>query len=131
MKRSCQYCGGIHDRKYQCPSKPVRTNYKVTYIDKFRWSKPWQKKRKHINERDKHLCQVCIRELHNTQLKYNFTNIEVHHITPIAHEWDKRLDDDNLICLCKHHHEMAESGEISKEELRDIVVSQERSLEGC
>lgn len=127
MLKSCKYCGGIHDRKFVCPSKPKRTNYKVTYIDKFRWTKPWQRKRKHINERDKHLCQVCIRELYNTQLKYNFTNIEVHHIDSIADAWERRLDDENLICLCKQHHEMAESGEISKEELFKIVDEQERS----
>lgn len=124
MLRSCKYCGGIHDRKYNCPAKPKRT-FKVTYIDKFRWSKPWQKKRKQINERDKHLCQVCIRDRHNTQLKYNFTNIEVHHIDSIAEDWDRRLDDENLICLCASHHKMAEVGEIGKEELFEIVKEQE------
>ncbi|MCJ8008108.1 HNH endonuclease [Lederbergia wuyishanensis] len=125
MLKSCKYCGGIHDRKYKCPHKPKRTNYKTTYIDKFRWSKVWQKKRNHIKERDKHLCQVCIRELHNTQLKYNFHNIEVHHIVPIAEDWNKRLDDDYLISLCKYHHELAECGEISREELLEIVKEQE------
>jgi 5-methylcytosine-specific restriction enzyme A len=125
MLRSCSHCGRIHDRKYQCPMKPKRI-YTVTYIDKFRWTSAWRKKRKLINARDKHLCQVCIRELHNTQLKYNFTNIEVHHIVPIAKDWDKRLDDDNLISLCKYHHEMAERGEISKDELFEIVREQEQ-----
>jgi 5-methylcytosine-specific restriction enzyme A len=125
MLKSCSHCGSIHERKYLCPSKPKRTKYKVTHVDKFRWTKAWQKKRKAINERDKHLCQVCIRELHNTQLKYNFTNIEVHHIIPIAEDWDKRLDDDNLICLCKLHHEMAESGEINRDELLAVVRAQE------
>lgn len=124
MLRSCKYCGGIHDRKYICPSKPVRTKV-PTYIDKFRWSKSWQKKRKQINERDKHMCQVCIRELHNTQTKYNFTHVEVHHILAIHEDWNKRLDDDNLVCLCAGHHKMAECGEISKGELLDIVKEQE------
>lgn len=124
MLRSCSHCGKIHDRKYNCPMKPKR-NYKVTHIDKFRWSKSWQKKRKQINERDKHLCQICIRERYHTQLKYNFTNIEVHHIVPIAEDWDKRLDDDNLICLCSSHHKMAEDGTITREELLEIVREQE------
>lgn len=125
MLKSCKYCGGIHDRKFQCPSKPKRTNYKVTYIDKFRWTKAWQRKRKQINDRDKHLCQVCLRELYNTQSKYNFHNIEVHHIDSIADAWDRRLDDENCICLCKQHHEMAESGEIPKELLFKIAEDQE------
>jgi 5-methylcytosine-specific restriction enzyme A len=124
MLKSCRYCGGIHDRKYICPSKPKRTNYKVTHVDKFRWTKPWQKKRKAINERDKHLCQVCMRKLHNTQLQYNFTNIEVHHIVPIAEDWDLRLEDTNLICLCKYHHEAAEAGDIPRQVLFDIVLNQ-------
>jgi 5-methylcytosine-specific restriction enzyme A len=125
MLKSCSYCGGVHDRNHQCSSKPKRTK-KVTHVDRFRWTKVWQRKRKHINKRDKHLCQVCIRERHNTQLKYNFTNIEVHHIVPIVVDWDRRLDDDNLICLCSFHHHMAEHGEISSEELIDIVNEQER-----
>ncbi|CEG26000.1 HNH endonuclease signature motif containing protein [Bacillus sp. B-jedd] len=125
MLKSCSYCGGIHDRKYQCPSKPKR-NKQPTYIDKFRWTRAWQKKRKHINERDKYMCQVCIRELFNTQLKYNFTDIEVHHITSIAEDWNSRLDDDNLICLCSSHHKMAEVEEIPKALLYEIVEKQEK-----
>ncbi|UGB31696.1 HNH endonuclease [Metabacillus sp. B2-18] len=125
MLKSCKHCGRIHERSFQCPSKPKRTNYKVTHVDKFRWTAAWQKKRKHINQRDKYLCQICIRELYNTQQRYNFTNIEVHHIVPIVEDWNKRLKDNNLICLCKYHHEMAESGEISREELLEIVKVQE------
>lgn len=71
------------------------------------------------------MCQICIRELYNTQTKYNFTNIEVHHIVPIVEGWNKRLDDNNLICLCSYHHKMAESGEIPRQHLLDIVREQE------
>jgi 5-methylcytosine-specific restriction protein A len=120
MLKSCKYCGGIHDRTYQCPSKPKRTK-QPTYIDKFRRLRVWTNKSKQIRERDKHLCQICLRELYHTQIKYNFTNIEVHHIESLAEAWDKRLDDGNLICLCSYHHKMAEQGEISKSELLEIV----------
>jgi predicted HNH restriction endonuclease len=74
------------------------------------------------------MCQVCIRELYNTQTKYNFDNIQVHHIVPLndPEGWDKRLDDDNLIALCPYHHSMAEHGEISRDELFEIVEEQER-----
>ncbi len=121
MLMSCKHCGGIHQRTYTCPSKPKRTNYSVTYIDKFRWSKPWQRKRKYINARDKHLCQICLRLRHHTQTQYNFNDIEVHHIDPVANAWDRRLEDENLISLCVTHHKMAECGEISKVELFEIA----------
>ena len=29
---------------------------------------------------------------------------EVHHIIPIEVDWSKRLDADNLVCLCHRHH---------------------------
>ncbi|WP_066316934.1 HNH endonuclease [Bacillus sp. FJAT-29814] len=124
MLKSCKYCGGIHDRSYVCPRKPVRTK-QPTYIDKFRRTRAWTNKSKQIRERDKHLCQVCIRKLHNTQQQYNFTNIEVHHIVPIVEDWNKRLDDENLISLCSNHHKMADAGEIGRVELLEITKAQE------
>ena len=45
----------------------------------------------------------------------------VHHITPLTDDFDARLDDDNLISLCAYHHEQAERGEISAEELFKAV----------
>ena len=120
MKRSCQYCGGIHPHNHKCARKPKR-EFKVTYIDKFRWTKPWQLKRKYIKDRDKHLCQICLRLRYHTQTQYNFTDIEVHHIDSIANAWDKRLDDDNLISLCITHHKMAERHEIAQDELWAIA----------
>lgn len=125
MLKSCSYCGGIHNRGYQCPSKPKRVKT-PTYIDKFRWSRRWRTKAMQINERDKYLCQICIRKLFNTVQQYNFTDIEVHHIIAIVEDWDKRLEDENLICLCAYHHKMAERGEIDKQLLLGIAQEQER-----
>lgn len=124
LLKSCVWCGSIHDKKYECPKKPKQTK-QPTYIDKFRWSRRWANKRKQINERDRYMCQVCIRKLYNTQHQYNYTSIEVHHIVPLVEDFSKREDDENLICLCRYHHEMAESGEISRKELLDIVNEQE------
>lgn len=120
MLKSCAYCGGIHKRGQQCPSKPA-TIKNATYIDRFRWSRAWKNKRAHIAERDKHLCQVCLRNLYNTQIQYNFSDLEVHHIDSIGDAWDKRLDDDNLISLCRDHHELAEKGSIPAGELREMI----------
>lgn len=127
MLKSCSYCGGLHSRGETCPKKPVRQK-KNTHIDKFRWSKTWQKKRKQINDRDKYLCQACIRDMKGTELRYNYTDIEVHHIVPMIEDWDKRLEDTNLICLCSTHHSMAERGEITREQLEEIVEEIYRNI---
>lgn len=53
--------------------------------------------------------------------KITTEHLEVHHIVPIADAWDDRLNDDNLITLCREHHEMAEQGKIDKGVLRLIA----------
>ncbi|MEY2195328.1 HNH endonuclease [Neobacillus sp. BF23-41] len=90
-------------------------------MNRFRWTNQWKNKSKQIRKRDKYLCQICLRKLYNTAAQYNFTNIEVHHIESIAENWDKRLDDGNLISLCAYHHKMADSREIPKNILVGIV----------
>ena len=124
MKKSCKYCGKIHEKDFICPMKPVR-QYKKFEQDKFRWTKAWQKKREEIKERDKYLCQVCLRQLHNTIKKYNYDYLEVHHIKPLREAYELRLDNNNLITLCEYHHELAERGEITADELLKIVKNQE------
>lgn len=124
MLRSCKYCGKIHDSKYNCPSKPQRKK-QVTEADKFRWTSLWQKKREEIKQRDLYLCQICIRELYNTINKYNTEDLEVHHNIPINENYDKRLDNDNLLTVCHSHHDMCESGEIPREEVQRIINEQE------
>lgn len=121
MLKSCKYCGRIHDSKYICPSKPIRKRYKKTEEDSFRNTQAWQRKRNYIKDRDKGLCQVCIRKLYNTLKQYNYIDIEVHHITPLREDYELRLEDDNLISLCKYHHELAEKGEIPRELLRSMI----------
>lgn len=124
LLKSCSYCGGIHQRGETCVNKPIKQK-KISYVDKFRKTKLWQSKREEVCKRDNYLCQVCIRELHNTQTKYNFNNLQVHHIDPIVNNWNRRLDSTNLISVCPYHHKLAEDGRISKEELWAIVKEQE------
>lgn len=124
MLRSCQYCGKIHDSKYIC-NKKTNKQKQITDADKFRWTSKWQKKREEIKKRDLYLCQICIRELYNTRIKYNTENLSVHHNIPINEDYNKRLDNNNLLTVCDHHHEMCESGEISREEVQRIIDEQE------
>lgn len=124
MLKSCKYCGKIHDSKFQCSKKPSNIK-KITDKDKFRWSKVWQRKREEIKERDNYICQVCYRQLYDTYDQFNYNEIEVHHAVPLEVDFDKRLDNYNLITLCSRHHEMAERQEIPLEKILEIISEQE------
>ena len=124
MLKSCQYCGRIHDSKYICEKRASRKK-QTTEADKFRWTSKWQKKRDEIKKRDLYLCQICIRELYNTVTKYNTEDLSVHHNIPINEDYNKRLDNNNLLTVCSYHHEMCESGDIPREEVQIIIDEQE------
>lgn len=111
-------CGSIHDINKQCRRKTTHPNTGET---KFRKTNKWTQKSRIIRARDNNLCRVCLTEKYGTIYKYNYTDLEVHHIIPIAEEYEKRLDSDNLITLCRYHHELAESGKITREELFSLI----------
>ena len=112
MYRSCSVCGRVHPEDKMCK----RSYKKNTIESKFRNTNAWIKKRNQIKKRDKYLCQLCLKD--NV---YTYDNLQVHHIIPIAKDYDRRLDSDNLITLCRMHHEQAEKGIISKEELYELL----------
>jgi len=124
MLKACKYCGKIHNTKYICPNKPKLKKNK-TYKDNFRSTNAWNKKRTEIKQRDNYLCQICVRNLYNTLNQYTYDNIEVHHVIKLEHDFNQRLDNDNLISLCSYHHHMADSNVISIKELQDIIKQQE------
>lgn len=126
LLKSCKYCGRIHKKDFACPMKPKSNKYKTSEADKFRWTKAWQRKREEVKRRDKFLCQICIRKLYNTIKKYNYSDLEVHHIVSIKEDYELKLEDSNLITVCEYHHELAEQGTISKDELLAIVQVQEK-----
>lgn len=109
--RSCSRCGHIHDSKYLCKPKLDSMKSK-TKAQAFRSSYAWLKKQQSIRERDFNLCRICLLNKYDTKTIYNTSNLSVHHIIPIRKDYEKRLDDDNLITLCRHHHDLAEVGKI-------------------
>ena len=133
MLKACSYCGRIHDSKDMCTQKEQkirerqsqRTNRNKKVYD-FHRSHKWKQKSMDVRERDEFCCQVCIWGRFRSQCGFETENISVHHIVPIAEEWDRRLDDENLITLCSKHHEMAERGEIKRKKLLSIAAEQER-----
>lgn len=122
MLKTCSHCGVV-DVSHVCPYRKPRykDKDKNSKANKFRVTKTWINKSIEIRERDKYLCRVCINNLYNTINTYNYNKLEVHHIIPIQEDYNKRLDNDNLITLCAYHHHMAEAGEISREELFKLI----------
>lgn len=122
MLKSCAYCGKIHDTKFDC-GKRIRSRKRRTENSSFRSTYVWTQKSREIRERDKFICQCCLAGNKGTNRRINYDEIEVHHIEPVEEAWEKRLDNDNLISLCRMHHEMAESGEIEREYLKSLIIN--------
>lgn len=127
MKISCQYCGRIHEKKFDCGKKPIRVKKRYEK-DAFRSSYIWQKKAEEIKERDNYLCQFCIRNYKGTKSRLNSVRLSVHHAVPLKEDFELRLENDNLITTCDVHHEMAESGEISRDDVKQVIMEQERKV---
>lgn len=124
MMKACKYCGRVHEYNTSCPKKPRKTyGVRDDGVGVFRGTTAWKKKRDTIRERDFNTCRVCAAGKHGTYLgrQYQNTGLSVHHIVPLEEDWSLRLDDDNLITLCSWHHDMAERGQISRDELKILA----------
>jgi 5-methylcytosine-specific restriction protein A len=121
MLKSCSHCGGVHTRSETCPKKQPRQKSK-TNITNFRSGRSWRNKSIAIRQRDTYLCQAC-----RANGRITYENLEVHHIIPIASNWDLRLEDDNLITLCATCHTLAECGDISRETLFQLIEKRNES----
>lgn len=83
MLKSCQYCGRIHPKNYDCGRKPKKIK-RDTKAYRFHRTQAWQDKSIDIRERDHYLCQCCIRLMPGTMRKHNYDDLSVHHIEPLA-----------------------------------------------
>ncbi|MDO5548321.1 MAG: HNH endonuclease [Eubacteriales bacterium] len=136
MLRSCPYCGRIHDTREVCGQKLAhqRQRYRCsnpearTEEQRFRSSQAWRRKSEEIRERDRYVCQACIRNLNGTRRRLEYENISVHHAVPLHVDYSRRLDNDNLITLCSVHHELAERGELSLEVVQGVIAEQEEKI---
>ena len=117
---TCRYCGVV-SRGHICPHRKSRQKSGDRQSDQFRKTKAWTQKSIEIRQRDRYLCQCCLNNLYNTISWLNYKSVEVHHIVPLQEDYNKRLDNDNLISLCDYHHKMADKGEIPREVLMEIV----------
>lgn len=125
---TCAHCGVVK-RGHICPHKKRHYKDGDKQSDKFRSTKVWQRKREEIKQKSKYLCAVCFEGKHHTMNILNHRNLEVHHIVPLAENYNKRLDNDNLICLCSFHHKMAEKCLITRTELNEMVKWRDKNEE--
>lgn len=113
MLKACSRCGKIVDYNHKCNKGKI---YKKNDIDKLRSTSRWTNKSIEIREASNYLCSVCLDEG-----IYNYDNIEVHHIEKLQDRQDLLLENDNLICLCKYHHKLADENKIDKDYLYSLV----------
>ena len=117
---TCSRCG-IVPRGHKCPYKTYKKKAYDTEADRFRQTKRWTNKSIEVRQRDRYLCRVCEANLYNTIQQFTYNAIDVHHIVPINEDYSKRLDNDNLISLCRYHHKLADDGKIPREELQKLI----------
>lgn len=121
MRKTCRYCGGTHANGETCPQKPTAQKYvrkKIRRdVDAFRSTAAWTAKSAEIRMRDLYCCRLCLAEGRITM-----RDLGVHHIVPLMADFDKRLDNDNLITLCASHHRQADAGRIPRAELAALAA---------
>lgn len=131
MLKSCQYCSRMHPVGYACPRKPVRPKGKWVRKDDgqgaIRRSRRWTQTSLEIRERDKFLCQLCLRGIKTLDGKKHLTydDVSVHHIVPLVEDKTQAFEGLNLLTLCRYHHDMAEDGTIDRKLLSEIAREQE------
>ena len=125
MKKTCIHCG-IVDESHICPHRKSRQKSGDRQSDRFRKTKAWTDKSIEIRTRDRYLCQCCLHNLYDTFTWLNYKTVEVHHIDKLEENYDRRLDNDNLISLCSYHHKMADKGQIPRDVLYDLVEKAEK-----
>ena len=122
---TCKYCGIVERGNHKCPYKPKAKPKENTEQRRFRNSQAWTKKAAEIKINAKYLCEVCMENKYNTLKQFNFDNLETHHIESLNENYERRLDNYNLIVLCQQHHKMAERGDIPKEYLFKLAKKRE------
>lgn len=113
VKRYCPVCGKIHEGRCKQTYIGGERNSRA---DKFRNTQLWKRTAKAILERDFHCCRVCLAAGILTN-----RGLSVHHIVPLAEDYERRLDESNLITLCRFCHAKAERGGISRARLFELA----------
>jgi 5-methylcytosine-specific restriction enzyme A len=96
-----RYCD-THQQQQQADKRVTNQHYDKYQRDRrstlFYRSGAWRKLRTYIYNKQHGLCQRCLQRGKVVRADV------VHHIEEIKEAWDKRLDEDNLECLCHDCH---------------------------
>lgn len=136
----CHKCKGVH-QKGVCPKSDTPTDIPIPQtpmsqpkkykklcemneeerrLQEFYNSKEWKKKRLEIINRCNGLCEICWR------LGIIREGREVHHIVKLRDDWDKRLDNNNLIFVCSSCHHQVEDCCSSVEDLIKFIEEEKK-----
>lgn len=125
---SCHWCGRFHSSNEICNKKP-KVDYKqkrenLSEINKreneFYSSSRWQRFRDSIMKDRMYRCEIC-NKAYEDRRKYSQAK-ELHHIEYLRDSFDKRLDEDNVICLCAFHHKDVHRNNIrNKDDLENYI----------
>ena len=133
MLSSCVYCGRIHDNNALCEHKKsiidARGKKHKSKEDKYRGSYDWVKTREKILKRDRFLCVVCNKLNGGNFRKFNSDLLEVHHIIPIKEDFSRRNNPNNLITVCRRHHEECEKGVIDRNTQKSFIFNSDYDFE--
>lgn len=125
MMKACSRCGKIHPYNFNC-RKGVDWKKYETDESKLRNTAAWHNKADEIRERSNYMCAVCYDEWKKDHTKrIEVEGLEVHHIIKVRYNPDLLLEDSNLICLCKRHHRLAESGELYQGYLARLALERD------
>ena len=120
MWKACSRCGKIHPANYKCNVGKV---YRGGEERRLRNKNIWHEKSRDIRESSHYLCAVC-----KDQGIITYKDVEVHHIEKLKDREDLLLDDENLVCLCRYHHKMADEGKIDKDYLKGLAKERDSNL---
>ena len=129
----CSKCRSVHEKGEGCSKKdhpslhtdnPTNKSHSKTYaqmneeelrIQKFYNSKAWRQMRDKIMARSNGLCVCCWAR----GVVRNATS--VHHIKKLRERFDLRLNEDNLIAVCRSCHELIEDTCESLQEIFQLI----------
>ena len=92
--RMCPDCQAKAPQRHKLYDNHARNQKSAAFYH----SSQWQRLRDVTMANNNYQCAVCRAQGVITPAD------EVHHIIPIDIDWSKRLDADNLVCLCHRHH---------------------------
>ena len=118
FKTKCKNCEPLIRKE---KNKEYRIKYDDTEIRRLRHSVKWKKLRQRVIDEQKGLCLLCA-----VEQQYNPID-DVHHITTAKENINLFFDRDNLIGLCKYHHQFIHANKLdNKESLENYLMNIER-----